>query len=186
MVSSSLHFFSFIASSMSLLRIGIGSDAGILSALSTVIECILSISSAEMSALLKYSGFIAAICIATFLPIALNSSVAAFDSSATSNPTITPTEPPAWIYVETIPSILSKRRTFIFSPIERTRSLRVSVTVLSVPLNFSSLRASTSAGSVAMIVFATPSTKFINFSFLATKSVSELTSRTTPFFDSLS
>ena len=60
------------------------------------------------------------------------------------------------------------------------------VTVLSVPSNFSSLRASTSAGFVARIVFATPSTKLINFSFLATKSVSEFTSTTTPFLASAS
>jgi len=36
------------------------------------------------------------------------------------------------------------------------------------------------------IVFATPSTKLINFSFLATKSVSEFTSTTTPFLASAS
>ena len=80
-----------------LVRIGMGSESGLLRALSTVIDCILSSFSAEMLSLLRYSGFIAAICIATFLPIAINSSSAAFDSSATSKPTITPTEPPAWI-----------------------------------------------------------------------------------------
>ncbi len=73
---------------------GTGSESGLLRALSIVIDFILANSSSEMSAFERYSGLIAAICIATFLLIATNSSLAAVASS-TSNAARTPTEPPA-------------------------------------------------------------------------------------------
>ena len=68
----------------------------------------------------------------------------------------------------------------MFSPMTRTISCCCSVTVRSVPTYLHSIRASRSAGLLAATVAATPFTKSTNFSFLATKSVSALTSTTTP------
>ena len=89
--------------------------------------------------------------------------------------------PPLWMYEASLPSNLTKRRITMFSLIFiPASSVRTSSTVLSLPLSFEALSASTSAGFVSIIVLATAATKSLMSGVLAAKSVSVFTSTRTP------
>ena len=89
-MSSSLNTFWLKASAKISFWIGFGSESGSFKALSIVISLILASSSAEMSFLETYCGFIAAICIAIVLIAAVTVSFSG--ASASTN---TPIFPPA-------------------------------------------------------------------------------------------
>ena len=78
------------------------------------------------------------------------------------------------------PSYLANLLRVIFSPIVRIFSLSISSTVISVPVYLSALRASISAGFSSATIFARSATNVLKSAFLATKSVSELTSIRAP------
>ena len=157
-ISASLHTLSLIALSINLFKIGFGREAGSFNALFSVISLNLASSSADISFLLRYCGFIAAICIATLVSASLIASLEA-PSAATQSPVI------FWnLLIES------------FSPIVR---------VFSSSSDCISRIAHTSSPSPALstealsALSATACTNSWNVAFLATKSVSELTSTTT-------
>ena len=125
-----------------------------------------------------YCGFIAAICIAMFVRASLAAS-----PEAPLPATRTPILPPPWIYEATTSAeTFSNLLTDIFSPILRILSSRSAFMSRIETTSSPSPALSTSTVSA---LSATACTNSWNTSFLATKSVSELTSTTTAVFPSI-
>jgi len=125
------------------------------------------------SSLETYLGFIAATCIAISLPIAITSASLAVVIISTKTPIL----PPPWMYPATWPSvaILTNLLTSNFSPI--VAILLFNTSDKAIPsLWVSANNPATSSLSVAKAIKAASLTKVLKSSFLATKSVSELTS----------